>query len=86
MRDGDHPSSPRTIGHTSLVFSDTQHPTPSDTPLLNPRTDSPPITPQAVPARVGHTSLVRLFNPRYLPHVLGFKFQFYQKEAMPNSL
>ncbi len=30
---------------------------------------------EAVPSRVAHKALVDLFNPNYLPHVLGFKQQ-----------
>ena len=44
---------------------------------------------EAVPSRVSHRSLVSLFNPQYIPHILGFKFQFYQgtaTSACPDSL
>ena len=36
---------------------------------------------EAVPSRVANKGLVSLFNPNYIPHMLGFKFQYYQKPS-----
>lgn len=33
---------------------------------------------EAVPSCAGSRELVSLFNPNYIPHILGFKFQYYQ--------
>ena len=40
-------------------------------------------------SRVNNKGLVSLFNPNYIPHMLGFKFQYYQKSTagpVPDSL
>ena len=45
---------------------------------------------EAMPSRVAHKGLLALFNPKYIPHMLGFKFQQYHKggraEPTPLSL
>ena len=42
---------------------------------------------EAVPSRVAHRGLVGLFNPKYIPHMLGFKFQYYHGQGQtPASL
>ena len=44
---------------------------------------------EAVPSRVANRSLVSLFNPTFIPQVLGFKFQYYagpSAGATPESL
>ena len=44
---------------------------------------------EAVPSRIANRGLVSLFNPNYIPHMLGFKFQFYQSAdagTTPDSL
>ena len=32
---------------------------------------------EAVPSRVANRALVSLFNPSFIPHMLGFKFSLY---------
>ena len=43
---------------------------------------------EAVPSRVQHRALISVFNPSYIPHTLGFKFQQYhaRTEPPPESL
>ena len=42
---------------------------------------------ETVPSRAAHGAVLSLFNPQYVPDVLGFKFTFYQgADACPDSL
>ena len=41
---------------------------------------------EAVPSRVANKALVSLFNPSFIPHMIGFKFSLYSGRGAASPL